>query len=283
MSGLTFSDSETVSMTFQWPNTLCGTVSDAHIEAVSTATTVNTVELAVSYKLKGSRTTTGYRLDNDTTSPSISVKQAGLNVSLLNDLVSAAVTRFPTVLINNLGEISAPNLEKNSADTVTELTSRYRDQIQERHAIESVFSPNQIDQSMKNQWYRMVQMWNGVDLKLGMWYQAQGSDYIPFLQQTIPSDYYFRVLAKVSCPGTFNRRDCILIEGKSVSKLIENELITAVTDGDPKDSKVATYFSIITDPKTLLPYFYQESREGMFGTTHVMTLSRIQYNYETVN
>ena len=263
-----------------WPNRFAAQVTDFRSEAASGKLNPESSSVTFEYGVKGVRDAQGYIIRNSAGKVSVESNLAPSMNRFIRNVVEVANLNFPVIRVSTAGAISIPDFDKGVSKSIADLHKKNGSQDSDR-VVRQLFSAPQMAAAIQDQWGRMVQMWNGVDLKIGSWYQTNGQEYVPQLGQMVPSEFYFRVLSRVPCGEGSDRRDCVLIEGKSIPDEKEVGLLrTAGGAGSPSaDARVVTMFTLVTDPSTLLPYLYQESRESLFGTTNALMVARIRYRY----
>lgn len=269
-----------VSFRFLWPSTFNAQVGDNRAEAGSNSKQMASSTVGTSFKVAASPHSSGIRLhylpvkvEMESTFP------ATMN-QFLRDVVLVSQQNFQFVDVSSQGSISIPNFEDCVAQSVADLTSKTTSLNIPKELIKQVFSTANLAAAVQDQWGRMVQMWIGVELQVGTLYRAVGHEYVPQIGREVSSETYFRIIARVPCNEGDNTSDCVLIEGKSIPD--ESEIQTFFRSGYPgstKGGKTAIMFSLVTDPNSLMPYLYQESREGVFGDASSLSISRITYKY----
>jgi len=263
-----------------WPNRFAAQVTDFRTEAATGKIDPESSSVTFEYGVKGVRDSQGYLIRNSAGKVAVSSNLAPSMNRFIRNIVEVSNRNFPVIRVSTAGAISVPNFEKGVSKSIADLRKKNGSQDSDR-VVRQLFSAPQMAAAIQDQWGRMVQMWNGVDLKIGSWYQSNGQEYVPQLGQMVPSEFYFRVLSRVPCRAGASDRDCVLIEGKSIPDEKEvGQVLSAGGAGVPStDARVVTMFTLVTDPSTLLPYLYQESRESLFGTTNTLMVARIRYRY----
>lgn len=264
--------SDHVLFRMNWPQKFAAEVVDFRSQATNAKTVPESSSVTFQYSVNGLNDGAGYLLKNSIGKVEVDSNLPASMNRFIQDVVEVSNRNFPVIRVSTAGAISIPNFETGVSQSIAEMHQKAHSKtadVMARH----LFSAPHMAAAIQDQWGRMVQMWNGVDLKIGSWYQVTTYEYVSQLGAVVPSEFYFRVVSRVPCgPGSANR-DCVLIEGKSVPN--EKDMGATATE----DARVVTMFTLVTDPATLLPYMYQESRESLFGSANAVMVARIKYRY----
>jgi hypothetical protein len=281
-AGAVIASPDMISLRLNFPQQFAASVVDSRIEASGMSDKFSTSSILLRYTVRGVKSGAG--TDIYSSSGKVDV-ESGVSPTLnafFKTLLELSNRNFPVTHVDSNGALTIPDFQKHLKSTVRS-AKKSAPTAETSAMVDRIFSGYQIVASAQDQWMRMVQMWNGVDVKLGTWYQATGREYVPQLGEVVDSDYFFRVMTRVPCYRGAPCRDCVLIEAKSVPNTSQVHSVIAKVMGvespSSENTKIVTSFSVVTDPKTLLPYLYHESRESVFGDVDALAVYRVRYMY----
>ncbi len=266
---------------YRFPARFSAVVSTTRLMATDTDESIVTQSIRTVYALSVTPSGDSYRqMRYRSLGQSVENGADPLSIPFYRALIDISDRYFQSVLIGPSANLEFQNFDQ-SIQRATQAAYRLAKTPETRRLVDDVFDPEGVQYAEKDQWMRMVQMWDGVSALVGTWYQARGAEYIPQLGRIVPCDFFFRVRSRVPCGIS---TDCVLIEAKSVpdSAAIMKAVYDSSTNQNPiLPPRFVTVFSIVTDAKTLRPILYTETRESTIGAQFAVSTVRTAFTYRT--
>ncbi|NBV41960.1 hypothetical protein EBR96_04240 [bacterium] len=282
---------ETIALNFKWPSTLNARVVERRTEITGAGPMVSSISMDATYNMSVRRNRYGYIVQTTTPDVLITGIKDPVMQSIAQNLVRATDRSFGNGLISVTGNLTFPDFSnriKRSRESALKLLDGVPVEMRSsvNYLVDELFDPKPMMSAIRSQWAKMIGNWHKTNIEVGTWYQASGNDYVQSAGTELPIDVYFNLTSRVPCQPGSSDRNCVLIECRSIpkseafSKAMAEYLATHLGVNGTVDCRMSDTVSLVTDPRTLQPYFFHETIETQCGAVQKLVRLSGTYTYK---